>query len=57
MKTKADFKPPTKEEVEKLLDAILVGDQTKARLKPFDAGYTSALEWILGRAECLYERD
>ena len=57
MKTKADFKSPTKEEVEKLLDAILAGDQTKARLKPFDAGYTSALEWILGRAECLYEID
>jgi len=45
---------PTKEEIQKLVDDLL--SSGRERLKPFDVGYVCALEWILGKRECLYDK-
>jgi len=48
------MKEPTKKEMEELLKDLLSSGRKK--LKPFDVGYVCALEWVLGKRECLYER-
>ena len=43
---------PSEEEIQKLIEDLLKG----APLKPFDNGYVRALEWVIGKRECLYEK-
>ena len=46
------MKKPSISEIEDLLKSLLKG----APLEPFDNGYVCALEWILGKRECLYDQ-